>query len=88
MIMSQGGDVQRTGHCHGAWGWSHWGDHRREVNDVQQKMEDHRRKAQEQFKEFGNLSSEKVCFSSQIPQLCTDSFPSSLKWPTRVSIRL
>ncbi|CAE6374557.1 unnamed protein product [Rhizoctonia solani] len=60
MIMSQGGDVQRTGHCHGALGWSHWGDHRREVNDVQQKMEDHRRKAQEQFREFGNLSSEKL----------------------------
>ncbi|CAE6442208.1 unnamed protein product [Rhizoctonia solani] len=60
MIMSQGDDAQRAGHCHGPWGWGRWGDHRHEMKDAQQKMEEHSRKAQQQFREFGNLSSEKL----------------------------
>ncbi|KAF8748558.1 Delta-1-pyrroline-5-carboxylate dehydrogenase [Rhizoctonia solani] len=60
MLMSQADDTQRAGHCHSAWGWGRWGDHRREMNEAQQKMEDHRRKVQEQFADFGNLSSDKL----------------------------
>ncbi|KAF8691111.1 hypothetical protein RHS03_08790, partial [Rhizoctonia solani] len=60
MLMSQADDTQRAGHCHSAWGWGRRGDHRREMNESQQKMEDHRRKVQEQFADFGNLSSDKL----------------------------
>ncbi|KAG8728859.1 hypothetical protein FRC11_010073 [Ceratobasidium sp. 423] len=60
MIMNQGDDAQRTGHCHSAWGWGHWGDHRREMKDAQQKMEEQQRKFREQFKEFGSLNSDKL----------------------------
>ncbi|KAJ1309308.1 hypothetical protein OPQ81_004970 [Rhizoctonia solani] len=60
MIMNQGDDATRAGHCQGAWGWGHWGDHRREMKDAQQKLEEQQRKFQEQFKEFGSLSSDKI----------------------------
>ncbi|GAB1519520.1 hypothetical protein RhiTH_002588 [Rhizoctonia solani] len=60
MLMSQGADTQRAGHCHAAWGWGRWGDHRREMNEAQQKMEDHRRKVQEQFADFGNIGGDKL----------------------------
>ncbi|CAE6529826.1 unnamed protein product [Rhizoctonia solani] len=60
MIMNQGEDAQRAGHCHGAWGWGHWGDHRREMKDTQQKMEEQHRNLQGQFKEFGGLNSDKL----------------------------
>ncbi|CAE7233260.1 unnamed protein product [Rhizoctonia solani] len=60
MIMNQGDDAQRAGHCQGAWGWGHWGDHRREMKDTQQKMEEQHRKFQEHFREFGNVSGDKL----------------------------
>ncbi|ELU45306.1 hypothetical protein AG1IA_00666 [Rhizoctonia solani AG-1 IA] len=76
MLMSQGADTQRAGHCHAAWGWGRWGDHRREMNEAQQKMEDHRRKVQEQFADFGNIGGDKVrpLRSLRVGHLCTDSF--------------
>ncbi|EUC66184.1 transmembrane protein, putative, partial [Rhizoctonia solani AG-3 Rhs1AP] len=66
MIMNQGDDAQRTGPCHAAWGWGRWGDHRREMKDAQQKMEEHQQKVQEQFGVFGQLSSDKASLSLRI----------------------
>ncbi|CAE6535326.1 unnamed protein product [Rhizoctonia solani] len=60
MIANQGEDAPRVGHCHATWGWGHRGDHRREMKDAHQKMEEQQRKVQEQFKEFGQLSSDKI----------------------------
>lgn len=57
MIMSQGGEEKRAGHC---MGWGHWGDHRLEMKEAQQKMEDQQRKFRERFNEFGAFNSDTV----------------------------
>lgn len=61
MIMnsSEGDQASRSSHC-GAWGWGHWGDHRREMKDAQLRMEEQQRKFREQFKDFGSFNSDAI----------------------------
>ncbi|KAH7343156.1 hypothetical protein B0J17DRAFT_624908 [Rhizoctonia solani] len=61
MIMNQSEDAPRSGHCHSAWGWGYWGDnYRREMKDAQQRAEEQKLKAQEQWRDFRHQNGDKI----------------------------